>query len=145
MKKALRYFYKKSNFNHTGEQQEAIMYTGGPLFLTAGPGSGKTRVLLWRTLILLAFQEVKPEMVFLTTLTEKAALLLNERLQTLLTSVGNETSRPFDISKMAIGMVHPICNTSIGDRKFSANGERRNSPMVMDELNQCLFIYSRNN
>lgn len=145
MKKDLRYFFKKSNFNPTREQEEAIMYTGGPLFLTAGPGSGKTRVLLWRTLNLLAFQEVKPEEIFLSTFTEKASLQLKDGLRTLLASVSNETNKPFDISKMAIGTVHSICNSIISDRKFSADGERRNPPKVLDELDQYLFIYNRNN
>jgi DNA helicase-2/ATP-dependent DNA helicase PcrA len=59
-------------------------HTDGPLFLTAGPGSGKTRVLLWRTLNLMVFHNVKPEDIFLSTFTEKAALQLKDGLRTLL-------------------------------------------------------------
>ncbi len=33
-------------FKPNKEQREAIEHVDGPLFLTAGPGSGKTRVLL---------------------------------------------------------------------------------------------------
>jgi DNA helicase-2/ATP-dependent DNA helicase PcrA len=59
--------------------------------------------------------------------------------------VSNETGKPFDISKMAIGTVHSICNGIIGDRKFSEQGARRNTLKVMDELDQYLHLYQRNN
>ena len=40
----------KRSFDPNDNQRDAITHVDGPLFLTAGPGSGKTRVLLWRTL-----------------------------------------------------------------------------------------------
>ena len=48
------------------------------------PGSGKTRVLLWRTLNLIVFHNLQPNEIFLATFTEKAALQLKEGLQGLL-------------------------------------------------------------
>jgi superfamily I DNA/RNA helicase len=89
-------------------QRDAILHIDGPLFLTAGPGSGKTRVLLWRTLNLIVFHNVKPEDIFLSTFTEKASLQLKDGLRTLLGIVSNVTGKPFDISKMSIGTVHSI-------------------------------------
>jgi DNA helicase II / ATP-dependent DNA helicase PcrA len=59
-------------FRPNTSQEEAIRHTSGPLFLTAGPGSGKTRVLLWRTVNLIVFEEVRPEEIFLSTFTESA-------------------------------------------------------------------------
>jgi DNA helicase-2/ATP-dependent DNA helicase PcrA len=47
-------------FKPNPHQEKAILHIEGPLFLTAGPGSGKTRVLLWRTLNLIVFHDVKP-------------------------------------------------------------------------------------
>jgi hypothetical protein len=45
-------------FVPTENQREAILHLGGHLYLSAGPGSGKTRVLLWRTLNLIVFHGV---------------------------------------------------------------------------------------
>lgn len=130
-------------FTPNDSQREAILHTDGPLFLTAGPGSGKTRVLLWRTLNLLVFHEVKPEEIFLSTFTEKAALQLKDGLRTLLGIVTNETGRPFDISKMSIGTVHSICQSLITDRRFSAGGARKHPPILMDSLSQYFKIYNK--
>ena len=58
-------------FKPNTNQEKAILHTDGPLFLTAGPGSGKTRVLLWRTLNLIVFHSIKPEEIFLTGLRQK--------------------------------------------------------------------------
>ena len=138
-------FWKKKNFKPTPKQEEAILHAGSPLFLTAGPGSGKTRVLLWRTVNLLLTHKIKPEEIFLSTFTEKAALQLKDGLRTLLALVTNETKQPFDISKMSIGTVHSICNSIIGNREFSPDRARRSSPKVMDELAQYLFIYNKSN
>ena len=48
-------------FIPNSNRKEAILHLGSSLFLTARPGSGKIRVLLWRTLNLLVFHKVKPE------------------------------------------------------------------------------------
>ena len=134
--------WKLKDFKPNDSQREAILHTDGPLFLTAGPGSGKTRVLLWRTLNLLVFHGVKPEEIFLSTFTEKAALQLKDGLRTLLGLVTNETGRPFDISKMALGTVHSICQSLITDRRFS-EGARKHPPVLMDALSQYFKLYNR--
>ncbi len=131
------------NFAPNPQQEAAILHTEGPLFLTAGPGSGKTRVLLWRTLNLLVYHGVKPEEIFLSTFTEKAAHQLKEGLQTLLGLVTNLTGKPFDISKMSIGTVHSICQKIIQDRRFTADGGRLSPPILYDELKQYFHLYNR--
>lgn len=135
--------WKKKAFIPNDSQREAILYSTGPLFLTAGPGSGKTRVLLWRTLNLLVYHDVKPEEIFLSTFTDKAALQLKDGLRTLLGLVTNETGRPFDISTMAIGTVHSICQSIITDRRFSEGGARKHPPVLMDALSQYFKIYNK--
>ncbi len=135
--------WKLKGFNPNDSQKEAILHTVGPLFLTAGPGSGKTRVLLWRTLNLIVFHGVKPEEIFLSTFTEKASLQLKDGLRTLLGIVTNVTGRPFDISKMSIGTVHSICQSLITDRRFSVDGARKTAPILMDSLSQYFKVYNR--
>jgi DNA helicase II / ATP-dependent DNA helicase PcrA len=130
-------------FEPNPNQKEAILYTNGPLFLTASPGSGKTRVLLWRTLNLLVFHGVKPEDIFLSTFTEKAALQLKDGLRTLLGVVTNETGHPFDISAMALGTVHSICQSIITDRRFSEGSARKHPPLLMDALSQYFKLYNK--
>jgi len=55
------------------EQREAVTYTGGPLKVVAGPGSGKTEVIVLRALYLIAVKGVNPRSIFLVTFTKKAS------------------------------------------------------------------------
>ncbi|MDZ7648440.1 MAG: UvrD-helicase domain-containing protein [Cytophagales bacterium] len=71
---SLENFWKLKGFKPNDSQREAILHIKGPLFLTAGPGSGKTRVLLWRTLNLIVFEKIDPKKIFLATFTEKAPI-----------------------------------------------------------------------
>lgn len=139
----LKDLYRQAHFEPNRKQREAINYIDGPLFLTAGPGSGKTRVLLWRTLNLIVFHNVAPEEIFLSTFTEKAAKQLEDGLHSLLGLVTNATGVPYDLAKMSIGTVHSICRRLITDRRFSSNALRRRPPVLLDELDQYLKIYDQ--
>jgi DNA helicase-2/ATP-dependent DNA helicase PcrA len=129
------------DFKPNDNQREAILHTQGPLFLTAGPGSGKTRVLLWRTINLIVFESIKPEEIFLSTFTEKAAFQLREGLRTLLGLVTNHTNTPYDLSKMYVGTVHSLCQRLIADRRFSPDRRRTATPVLLDELSQYFHLY----
>ncbi|WP_339659750.1 ATP-dependent helicase [Croceibacter atlanticus] len=141
----LEQLWALKKFTPNPKQEKAIRHTDGPLFLTAGPGSGKTRVLLWRTLNLIVFQKVDPKKIFLATFTEKAAHQLKEGLQGLLGMVTNETGKPYDISGMALGTVHSICQDILVDRerRFSEGGRRTQSPVLLDSLSQYFKVYRR--
>jgi DNA helicase II / ATP-dependent DNA helicase PcrA len=134
--------YQRKEFLPNDKQREAIEFVDGPLFLTAGPGSGKTRVLLWRTLNLIVFHEVRPEEIFLSTFTEKAAKQLIDGLHSLLGMVTNLNGKPYDIAKMSIGTVHSICRKLLTDRRFCPNPVRRRPPALLDALDQYLRIYN---
>jgi hypothetical protein len=69
----LRELWNEFEFDPNPQQEEAILHADGPLFLPAGPGSGKTRVLLWRVVNLIVTHHVAPDEIFLSTFTEKAA------------------------------------------------------------------------
>ena len=143
MKKDLDFFFKKASFQPNERQREAIFHYAGPLFITAGPGAGKTRVLLWRTLNLIVFHDIDPSEIFLSTFTEKAALQLHDGLRAILALITNETGRPFDLSAMAIGTVHSLCRKLLVDRRFAESPERRRAPVLLDELGQYFRVYNR--
>jgi len=116
---SLEKLWELAKFKPNDQQREAIIHLDGPLFLTAGPGSGKTRVLLWRTLNLIVFHGVKPEEIYLSTFTEKAAHQLKEGLRTILGMVTNINGQPYDLTPMYIGTVHSLCQRILSDRRHS--------------------------
>jgi len=67
---SIEYYWALKKFKPNPKQKQAILHTDGPLFLTAGPGSGKTRVILWRTVNLIVFHNVDPKRIFLATFAE---------------------------------------------------------------------------
>lgn len=141
----IEFFWKLKKFSPNDNQRAAILHKNGPLFLTAGPGSGKTRVLLWRTVNLIVWEKVDPSKIFLATFTEKAAHQLKEGLRGLLGSITNVTGVAYDITNMSIGTVHSICQEILVDsnRRFTLDGVRGRAPVLMDELGQYFKVYNR--
>ena len=142
-KLTLKELWRQADFVPNPEQEQAILHVEGPLYIPAGPGSGKTRVLLWRTLNLIVFHGINPEEVFLSTFTEKAAFQLQEGLRALLGAVTTLTNVPFDISSMYVGTVHSLCRRLLTDRRFSAERKRSRAPLLMDEIDQYIYLYKR--
>ncbi len=66
------------------QQREAVTYTGGPLLVIAGPGSGKTRIVVRRAAWFVAAHQVDPERVLAVTFTNRAAEEMRTRLHLLL-------------------------------------------------------------
>ena len=141
MKPSLEDLWRAADFNPNARQRDAIKYVNGPLFLKAGPGSGKTHVLLWRALHLIVHHAVKPEDIFLATFTEKAALQLKEGLRALMEYPTKATNQTVDLSSMYVGTIHSLCQRMIRDRRFSPSRQRPKSPVLLDELAQYLFLY----
>ncbi|MBN2532679.1 MAG: ATP-dependent helicase [Spirochaetales bacterium] len=140
-KPGIEYFWNLLDFSPNKQQKEAILHTEGPLYLPAGPGAGKTRVLLWRTFHLIVFHGVKPENIFLSTFTQKAARQLQEGLLTLLSYATDVLNKPFEINNMYIGTIHSLCRKLLQDRRFSSTRKRHRPPVVMDELSQFFYLY----
>jgi superfamily I DNA/RNA helicase len=62
------------------EQKRAVVFEGRSLIVKAGPGTGKTRVLVERVAYL-ASKGVKPELILVLTFTRKAVKEIKERLK----------------------------------------------------------------
>ncbi len=137
---SLEELWELNDFTPNDNQKAAILHTDGPLYLPAGPGSGKTRVLLWRTLNLIVFHDVKPEEIYLSTFTEKAAHQLVEGIRTLLAHATNLNGKPYDISRMYVGTIHSLCNRIITDRRFARNMTRHPRPSLLDDIEQYFYL-----
>ncbi|MFZ1595650.1 MAG: ATP-dependent helicase [Anaerolineae bacterium] len=133
--------WAEASFTPNPAQRDAILHVNGPLYLPAGPGSGKTRVLLWRTLNLIVFHGVSPNAIYLSTFTEKAARQLKEGLRGMLGLASNATGRPYDISQMYVGTVHSLCQRLILDRHFYTERHRGRPPVLVDDLGQYFRLY----
>lgn len=129
---------KQYEYPMNPRSREAMHTVSGPLFLPAGPGAGKTTVLLWRTLNLIVFHGVKPEEIFLSTFTEKAARQLKDGITVMLAEAQKYTLEKYDTSRMYVGTVHSLCQQLIRDRRFA--GRRSDLPAMLDEIDQYLLI-----
>src|SRR5438034_8436925 len=61
-------------------QQAAVEHSDGPAIVLAGPGSGKTRVIVERAVRLIDAEFARPEQLLVLTFSRKAAADLRERL-----------------------------------------------------------------
>lgn len=121
-------------FNAT--QRGAILADDGPLWITAGPGSGKTEVLVSRTLKLILVDGAEPGSILLTTFTEKVAQNLEERIVDRLNTLG--LGDEVDTNQIRIGTLHSLCNEIMQEYRYPdyANVE------LLDEDGQQLFMYN---
>ncbi len=86
-------------------QKQAVEHLDGPLLISAGPGSGKTRVIVERIKFLVENGHAKKSEILCLTFSEKAAQEMSNRLEEIF---GN-------ISEMQISTFHSFCHDILGD------------------------------
>ena len=101
-------------FKLNKEQKCAVRYFDKrPLLIEAGPGSGKTRVLVERIKFLIEEKELNPSTFLVITFTRKAAQELKERLSEYLTKK--------EIEEMQISTIHSFCLEILNETRHSLN------------------------
>ena len=108
----LKYEFKENEILDD-EQKEASYYPGDKLIIKAGPGAGKTKVLIERIKYLVNGVGVDADSLLIITFTEKAARELKEKLL-------KEEISQIAVDKMQISTIHAFCRTLLKDYSFSA-------------------------
>ena len=130
----------------TPEQDRILHHASGPAWVLAGPGSGKTEVLTLQVLRLLYVEGdsvqqhcVRPESVFVTTFTDKAARSLKERISRYRERlvVACPTLPSVDLSKVRIGTLHGLANDILQE----ARAANYRNVRLMDELETAMFVH----
>ncbi|MBN2374354.1 UvrD-helicase domain-containing protein [bacterium] len=87
------------------EQLKAVQSPSGPVLVIAGPGTGKTRTLVYRIAYLLKKGDLRPGEIMAITFTNKAAREMKMRLESI---NGNDGLRS-PSSSIFIGTFHQFC------------------------------------
>lgn len=103
-------------------QKPAVEHGTGPLLVLAGPGSGKTRVLIGRIAHLVNTQQVDPSQILAVTFTRRAA----DEMRTRLAAELHETA-----AQVWLGTLHSFCNRLL--RKHSDLVGRSGQFTIYDE------------
>ncbi|QEL62767.1 hypothetical protein CJJ09_004948 [Candidozyma auris] len=117
------------------QKQAVEAPASGVLQIVAGPGTGKTKVLVARVAYLLLSDDIKPEHIIVTTFTKKAANEMLQRLKELLK--GTEIA----VERLLIGTFHSICyriiqkyGSRIGMANFTIADERDSQQLLSEAL-----------
>jgi len=104
------------------DQRAAVTAPMAPQLVVAGPGTGKTRVLVCRAAYLIAAQGVTPSSLVLVTFTRRAAQQLTDRLTDL---VGPEAQH------VRAGTIHHFCYETL--RAYPDSAEVPEDFIVIDD------------
>ena len=127
---------KKSELNE--RQLEAVNTVKGPVVIIAGPGTGKTKTLVERTVNILVNEKVEAKKIMITTFTNKAARELELRINESL----EKANVNIDISDMYIGTMHSIW-TRLIEENITYSDFFDNFELMSGDYEQHFFIYSR--
>ena len=130
----------KNEYPLDSAQIESIIYGNGPLLIAAGPGTGKTEVLVTRCLKFICCDDVDPGSVMLTTFTEKAARNLEDRMSEAFLFLASKYRcqlADIDPSNLRIGTLHGLCNDILQEYRYTDYLNRR----LLNEVESALLIH----
>ena len=136
--------YEKFRDRPNEEQRQALeVPSDQPLFVVAGPGTGKTTCLTLRILKLILVDGLPPESILATTFTKKAAEELRSRilgrgfslLEILdqdpeLSNTTKEQLRKLDINQILTGTLDSLCERILRDYREPGT----QPPILIDEF-----------
>ncbi len=145
-------YFDKLRLAHNGQlplnpdQHQAVSHPyDRPLWIIAGPGTGKTHTLVWLTLKRILVDGVDPARIILTTFTRKAATELQSRLimsRQKLIDAGVSHAASIDLSQIILGTLHSICARVLQDQRYDPTLRIR---VLEDELAQQFFLRRTHN
>lgn len=129
----------KNGFPLDPAQRQAITFGVGPLLIAAGPGTGKTEVLVARCIKFMCCDGVAPGSIMLTTFTEKAAKNLQDRLSEAFLFLAGMYPQvaTIDPSDLRIGTLHGLCNDILQEYRYTAYHNLR----LLDEFESALLLH----
>jgi superfamily I DNA/RNA helicase len=89
------------------DQLRAVEHPGGPLLVLAGPGTGKTGVLVARIAHLVADRGVKPERILALTFSRRAADEMSELVRPRVPDAALVETRTFHSFAVSVVRRHP--------------------------------------
>lgn len=117
----------KMKFND--QQREALEHNEGPILVSAGPGSGKTRIIVARIARMIE-DGIEPRSILATTFTAKAAEEMNQRLN----------AYGVDTGMMSIQTMHSFCNRLLQRevyKRWELAEENRVSALLKQVIGFC--------
>src|SRR3989338_2664804 len=97
---------KKSLFESLNKDQKAALsHTDGPILILAGAGSGKTRVLTYKTAHLMTEKKIDGANILMVTFTNKAASEMKDRILKLLSANSQQPTANLPFA----GTFHSLC------------------------------------
>ena len=106
------------------DQRAAVTASMDPQLVVAGPGTGKTRVLVCRAAYLIEQRDVTPSRLVLVTFTRRAAQQLTDRLTTL---VGPEAQH------VRAGTIHHFCYETLRSQQWLGRADVPDDFIVADD------------
>ena len=100
------------------EQKAAVTHTGSPLLVSAGPGSGKTKVITHRVKFLMEKKKLQASQILCLTFSNKAVQVMRNDLDKLMK----------DAADVEISTYHSFCSRILRD--YAANSSIGAGPIV---------------